>query len=475
MSTRYTSWVLLLCFLMMASNYIDRSIVVILAQPIKEAFGLSDLQIGALGGLAFAALYVIAGFPLARFADKHNRVTIISISIAVWSAMTALCGIAQSYLHLFLFRIGVGIGEAGASPAAQSVLSDYFPPSKRASAISVFAFGGPVGALFGAMAVGYVAQHYSWRAAFLLVGLPGLALAAIFKMSVREPVRGAQDAPMANIAADLAVTPSLWSTAKYLFGRPTFVHIAVGAAVANFALQGIFQFTAAYFVRQFAVSLGEVGMVIGMIGGLCGGLGTLIGGFGSDRAARRDTRWYVWLPAAGLFLSAPLYAFAFLQPTWISGAVMLMFPAVLSYIFIAPLLSVTQNLVGPRMRATAVAVLTMITALVGVAVGPMAVGWLSDQLATATFSSVGLGDFMSVCKAGAPLPTDAVGTACKAASATGVQQAMIAAALLFLWAGLHFLLAGRTIRLDLVSSVRSALLPATSSTDASSTSSPLPD
>jgi MFS family permease len=231
------------------------------------------------------------------------------------------------------------------------------------------------------------------------------------------------------------------------------VQIVVGAAIANFALQGIFQFTAAHFVRQFAVSLGEAGLVIGLIGGLCGGLGTLIGGFGSDWAARRDARWYVWLPAAGLVICAPLYAAAFMQKSWTAGAATLMLPAALSYIFIAPLLSVTQNMVGPRMRATAVALMTLVTASVGVAIGPMAVGWLSDRLAVASFAPTGLGSFETLCQASAALQsaTGAIGTACRSASADGVQHAIVASTVLFVWAGVHFFLAARTIRHDLVS------------------------
>jgi MFS family permease len=449
-SKTYKGWVLFLCFLMMASNYIDRSIITILAQPIKEAFALSDMQVGALGGLAFAALYIVAGFPLARLADRHNRVNIISISLAVWSAMTALCGIAQSYLHLLLFRVGVGIGEAGASPAAQSLLCDYFPPSRRASAFSVFSFGGPMGGLFGAIAAGAIAQSYGWRAAFLLVGVPGIALALLFKFTTREPVRGSQDVP-SQATADAVTVPSLWAVTRHLFGKSTFVQIAAGAAVANFALQGILQFTAAMFVRRFAVGLAEAGLVMGLIGGLCGGLGILAGGFGTDWAGKRDARWYLWLPAAGLVLCTPLYVMAFLQSSWRASTAMLMVPAALSYVFIAPMLSVTQNLVGPRMRATAVALLTLVTASVGVALGPIAVGWLSDHLAARNFAHFGIGEFATICRwnGAAPGP-DTVRAACRTASAAGVTQAVIASTFLLLWAGLHFLIASRSIRRDLM-------------------------
>jgi MFS family permease len=379
--------------------------------------------------------------------------------------MTALCGLAQSYLHLLLLRVGVGIGEAGASPAAQSLLSDYFPPDKRASAFSVFAFGGPVGALFGTIAAGIVAQSHGWRAAFFLVGVPGLALALLFKLTTREPARGSQDPAGRASTIDPTSTPSLWSVTRHLFGRPTFVHIVIGAAVANFALQGILQFTAASFVRRFGVGMGEVGLAMGLISGLCGGLGILAGGFGADWAGRRDPRWYVWLPAGGLLCCGPFYAAAFLQGTWTASTAMLLLPSALSYIFIAPMLSVTQNLVGPRMRATAVALLTLVTASVGVAIGPILVGWLSDILATRSFAGSGLGSYSALCYAGGfATGPGAVRAACAASAAVGVQQAIIASTVMFLWAGIHFLLAARTIRRDLAHSEAIAMQADTTKT-----------
>jgi predicted MFS family arabinose efflux permease len=447
----YKGWVLALCFLMMASNYIDRSIVVILAQPIKDEFHLSDFELGALGGLAFAVLFIVAGFPLARLAERRSRVAIISASIAVWSAMTALCGIAQSYVQLLLCRVGVGIGEAGASPAAQSLLADYYPPQRRASALSVFALGGPIGGLFGAIVAGMVAQTYGWRAAFFVVGLPGLLLAILFWLTADEPSRGAQDSPVSAAAAATGVVPSMWDAVRCLFGSRTFVHMAIGAAVANFAVQGILQFTAANFVRRFDIGLGEAGLVMGVVGGLCGGLGTLAGGFGSDRAARVDARWYAWLPAVSLAAAAPLYVVAFVQKSWPASAAMLVLPSIFTYVFLAPLLSVTQNLVGARMRATAVALLTLVTASIGVALGPITVGWLSDQLAAASFAATKLGEFAVLCGNGtlAAAAADPARQACRAASAAGVQQAIIASTAFFLWAAAHFHVASGTIRRDL--------------------------
>lgn len=449
-SPGYRYWLLALIFLMMLSNYIDRSIVNILAQPIKEEFRLSDLQVGLLGGFAFACLYMFLGIPIARLAERHNRVTIITVSIAIWSTMTVLCGLANSYIQLLLARVGVGVGEAGASPPSQSLIADYFPPEQRASALSIHSLGIPLGTLGGAILGGLIAEHYGWRAAFFAVGAPGLLVAILFKLTVAEPPRGALDSAKAR-AASRGPPPSLVRTAAYLFKKPTFVHFVAGMAVTNFALQGIGIFKAAFFVRQFDVTIGHAGLIVGITNGVAAGLGTLIGGFLSDVIAKRDRRWYAWLPAIGLAVSAPFYAIALLQPTWFTVGAWLIPAGVLTFIFLAPTLATTQNLAEPRMRATAVALMTLFGAAFGLALGPAGAGWLSDIFAGDAYAGPGGLSFAEACPGGlADRGAEAAQQlACRRASATGIQHSMIACSIMFAWASIHFLLGARSIRRDL--------------------------
>ena len=437
---------LFLMFLMMLSNYVDRSVIRILAQPIKEDFLLSDFQVGILGGFAFAMLYMVLGVPVARLAERFSRVTIISVALTIWSLTTALCGFATSYLQLLLCRIGVGVGESGAAPPSQSLISDYFPPHRRASALSVHSFGIAMGGLGGLAIGGATAEAWGWRSALFLVGIPGLLLALLIKLTVDEPPRGYSDSDeQAERAREEA--PSLITAAKQLFGNPVFANLAAGAAITNLAIQGIHTFEAAYFVRRFELGLGEVGLVVGVLGGVATGIGMLLGGVSTDWAARHDPRWYVWLPALGLALAAPPTAWAFLQDNWLAAAVLLAAPGVTLYLFHAPAQAVIHNLAHPKSRATAIALYMLCTASVGLAVGPVAVGLLSDFLGSLTFEREGLGSFLGACPGGiAPAGASAaLRAACQTASTAGVQQAMIACTVLYLWGAGHFVLAGRAM------------------------------
>ncbi len=452
-SAAYRGWVLLLIFATMACNYIDRSIVKVLAQPIKLEFHLSDLQLGLMTGLAFAMLYIFLGVPIASLSERRSRVNIITAAVAVWSVMTALCGLAGSFTQLLLCRLGVGVGESGAAPPSQSLISDYFPPHQRASAISIHSLGIATGGLLGAVIGGVAGQAWGWRVALMVVGVPGLMLAVLFKLTVKEPPRGWSDPARTARAAD-GPTPSMWQAARRLFTNATFLNLAAGAGIANFAIQGIGAFDASYFVRRFDISLAQVGLVVGTVGGLSTAVGMLTGGFTTDWIARNDRRWYVWLPAAGVAITGPLYAIAFLQQTWIASAVVLALPGLFLYLFHAPAQAVLHNMSHPRMRATAISLYMVVTATLGLALGPVGVGFAADQIAARRFA--GAGAFTAMCPGGAaPKGAGAVlHAACHDASAQGVQYAMIGACALFAWSALHFLLAGRTVRRDMEHGLR---------------------
>jgi predicted MFS family arabinose efflux permease len=438
-----------LLFLVYTSNFIDRTILSVLQQPIKEDLRLSDSQLGMLGGFAFAILYSTLGIPIARLAERHSRKGIITASLVIWSAMTALCGYAQGYGSLFAFRVGVGVGEAGATPPAHSLIADYFPPQRRATALSIYSLGIPIGVLSGAVLGGIIAQRYGWRPAFAIVGLPGLGLAVLTQFTLREPPRGNSEGGEAYGAP----LPSLMDVVRRLASRPAFVHVAAGAALASFGGYGIGAFAAPYFIRTFGLSLSQAGVVMGLISGAAASVGTLGGGVIADRAARRDKRWYVWIPAIGLALATPMYIVGYQLPDWRWAVAVLLVPPMLHYTYLGPSFGVMHNMVTPRMRATATALLFLVINLIGLGLGPTLTGMASDFYAHAHFQTL-LGAqaaFGTSCPGGRAVSGSpaALSAACHAASAYGVRWAIVTCTGAYAWAAVHYFLAARHLRRDL--------------------------
>ena len=442
-SRPYLGWVLGLLVAVYTSNFIDRTIVSVLQQPIKDELRLSDAQLGFLGGFAFAIFYAILGVPIARLAERRSRKTIITIALVVWSGMTALCGVAHGYAALFVFRVGVGVGEAGASPPSQSLISDLYPPERRASALSIYSLGIPFGSLLGSIIGGIVGQHYGWRVAFMVVGLPGLVLAVLMGLTIKEPARGGFDG--VSVSGE---TPSFKAVVRHLAARRSFLHIAAGASLAAFASYGIGGFSPAYFIRAFHLSLEQVGVLFGLLGGISAAAGTLAGGLVTDRLGKRDARWYVFVPAIGLSVGAPLTMVGYLAPTWPLAVLILLLPPIFQYTFLGPSFGLMHNMVGPRMRATATALLYLVINFVGLGFGPLFVGWLSDRYAGLAFSGASFG---AACPGGRAPPGSAATLVaqCERASASGLRWAIIISALVFFWAALHYALAARHLKRDL--------------------------
>ncbi|MDR3512428.1 MAG: MFS transporter [Caulobacteraceae bacterium] len=448
-SERYTRWALVLLMFVYTSNFIDRTILATLGQPIKVDLKISDASLGLLQGFAFAIFYTVLGIPIARLAERRSRVTILSVCLVVWSGMTALCGVAQSFLQLLLFRFGVGVGEAGCSPAAHSLIADYFPSARRSSALAVYSFGIPLGGMIGAVAGGWIAEHMSWRVAFFIVGAPGLVLALIARLVLREPPRGHSE--IAGPAGETAPTPSLIAVAKRLFGAPSFRHMTAGVTLVSFAGYGVGGFAQPYFIRQFHLGLAEVGLVFGVITGVSTGLGTLLGGFVTDWAGRRDRRWYSLVPGIGFLIATPFYVAAYLAPSWQLAALCLVLPGVFSYTYLGPTFGVMHNLVEPRMRATATALLFFVLNFIALGGGPFFTGLMSDILAQHAFTAAGLGQFLSVCLGGvAPKGSPAALHAlCLATSAHATRWAILATYAFGVWGALHYFLGAIRIRQDL--------------------------
>ncbi len=431
-SARYRVWMLALLLALYVTNFVDRTILSILQEPIRLELGLTDWQLGLLGGASFAIFYTVLGLPIAWLADRYSRTRIIVASAVVWSVMTGLCGLAQSYGQLLVARIGVGAGEAGGAPPAHALIAEYFPPHRRATALAVYSMGLPLGALIGAVGAGLIAKHWGWRAAFIAAAIPGLILALAAQLTLREP-RGSKPAPGAGM--------SVLAVARFMAGRRSLVHIIIGSSLAAFAGYGVSAFNGAYFMRRFALDVGEAGVLLGLTGGLAAGAGILAGGLASDRAGRVDARWRMIVPAAGLACAVPLFLLAYSMGQPVAAALVLILPSILQYMYLGPTYGALQNMAPPQARATAIALLSLVVNLIGLGLGPLAVGALSDFLARQTFSG---GDFQIVCTAAPETP------ACLAASAEGLRLSILAAILILLWAATHLALAARNIGRDTV-------------------------
>jgi MFS family permease len=375
-SRGYALYVLFAMFVMYSFNYLDRYILSMLLQPIKQELGASDTMMGFLTGPAFAVLYAAAGLPIARLADRASRRTILAIAFAIWSACTAVSGFARSTAELALARIGVGIGEAGGTAPAHSLISDYFPPHARARALSVFQLGVYVGTFFGIYAGGVLAESIGWRRTFFVVGLPGLALALILQRTVREPRRGHLDA-----AAGGAAEVPLGATLRELWRLRSFRWLCLGAGLASFAGTGFGAWVPTLFVRVHGMSLAEVGSRYALHSVPAALVGTLFAGWLADRLARRDARWLLGVAALGVALSLPFLVGICLWPD-AGGAMRFAVPSGLLGAGWAPAVyAAGQNLVPPRMRATSAAVIVLSLTLLGQGAGPQVVGLLNDALA----------------------------------------------------------------------------------------------
>ena len=370
----YSWYVLGVLFAVNAVNFVDRQILAILQEGIREDLSLSDTQLGFLA-MGFSTFYVVAGFPIAWWADRGVRRSIIATGIGVWSALTIACGAARDFGQLAVARFGVGIGEAAAGPAGGSLLSDYFPPERRSTAFGILSIAVHIGIFLGFAIGGWVAQAYGWRQAFLVAGVPGLVLALLVRFTIREPHRGAMDA-----VAPSASSPTLGEVFRTLWERRSLRHLAVANMASVMAGASVFAWGPSFLIRHHGLAEAEVGVWMGVLTGVFGAIGTLGAGLLTDRLVRRDPRFYLWVPAAGALLSIPP-AVGFLL--WPDGAEAVWFigPFVLfTGMYLGPVAAFTQTLLPQRMRALASAVLHTFTTLIGTGLGPQLVGILSDRI-----------------------------------------------------------------------------------------------
>lgn len=429
-SAGYRSFALWLMLGIYTLNFLDRQVVNILAEPIKQELGLKDWQLGALTGLAFAVFYTFLGIPIARLAERKNRPLIIAAALATWSVFTVASGLAQNFLQLLVARIGVGVGEAGCSPPSHSLITDYTPKEKRASALAFYAMGIPLGSLAGMALGGLVADAHGWRIAFMVAGAPGLALAVVAALTLKEPRK--QLAAAEATAAE--ASPSFGEAMKELGTKRSFWLIAFACSIVSFLGYGHLAFYGSFFFRNHGPQLAELaamtgglgpagflGTALGLIIGVFGALGTFIGGQIADRAARKDIRAYVSVPAVAGLLGIPFFVTAMLTSNAALAIGLLAVPTLLGSLWYGPVFAAVQSLVQPRTRATAAAVMLFIVNLIGLGLGPLVVGLLSDSF------SATMGE------------------------AQGVRWALLTSSVVGLVSALLFWMARKTIREEIVS------------------------
>lgn len=407
-SPTYRAYVLGALLVLYTFNFIDRIVLGIVQEPIKREFGLQDWQLGLLGGPAFALLYTLLGIPIARLAERRSRINIIAFCAGFWSLMTAACGLTTNFWQILAARIGVSIGEAGCTPPSLSLISDYFPPERRTSAMSIYALGIPIGSALAGIGGGWLAQTFSWRAAFLVLGLPGLLMAILAKFTIKEAPRVGQQA-----------APPFGAALTALLRKRAFLHVAFGGALVSFYGYSSSQFLPSYLIRNFELSLLQASLVFAGLSASFVVLGTFLGGVLVDHWRPRHPRILSFLPATSLVLAVPLYLSTYAAPSLLIALVPLCLGAAMHYLYLGPMYAVALGVAPPRVRATATAVLLFIVNLIGYGLGPPALGLVSDAF------SHNFGP------------------------ALGLRYALMIDTLVLLWAALHFFLASRTLKRDL--------------------------
>ncbi|MBN8817240.1 MAG: MFS transporter [Sphingomonas sp.] len=421
-------------------NFTDRNLFPVLAQSIKQDLRLSDLELGLIGGPSFAFVYAFAGLPVARLADRANRVRIIAATTIIWSIFCTTCGLAQNFVQMLVARAGVGIGEAGFFPATTSLVGDQFPAERRASILSIIQLGSPASTIFCAILAATIGTMWGWRAALIAAGLPGILIGLAVWVLLKEPKRGVFDGE----AAVTVVLP--WRAAiGQLLRQSTFLRVTTAAALVTFCVNAIAVFYVSYFVRIHGWTLAQGGYAFGIIQCIAATVGLLAGGFGADRLARRDPRWRCWLPAIGLVFATAAYVVAFQQSQALAAAALILVGGMCLFTFYTPSIAIVQDLADPRSRATAVAIFLLAGTVLGVGLGPVAAGFASDFFAQRNFE---YGSFLALCPGGKALPgaSPLLFDACARASATGLTSALTISPLPLLLSSMTYVLASRTLK-----------------------------
>lgn len=414
---RYANYVLGILFLAYVINFIDRQILAILIPYIKEDLQISDTMIGFLTGTAFALFYATAGLPIARWADRGSRRGIIALGLVVWSGFTAASGMVRSAFQMAVARVGVGVGEAALSPPAHSLLADYFPPERRATALGIYSMGIHIGILFGLTIGGWLGDTYGWRQAFFIVGVPGLILALVVRLTVREPVRGRYEVVQKSDAGE--DQPALGEVLRFLWERRSFRHLALATGLTAFGGYAFATWGGVFLYRVHGMSIAEAGRNLGFAIGISGAIGSVLAGMLADRLGRRNIKWWLWVPAIAAIGPLPFMLFFYFSSDPNLGTLVLFPGLLMGAMYQGPVFSTVQTMAPVRMRSVASAILLFIINIIGLALGPQTVGILNDTV----FSSYG---------------------------DEAIRYSMAAVGVIMgIWGLIHFLLASRELEADL--------------------------
>ena len=429
-SDGYRWYVVWLLFAVYVLNFVDRQILTILMEPIRKEFQFSDAQLGLLGGLAFAAFYSILGIPIARLADRVNRVNIIAISLFVWSLFTVVTGRAQSFTQLLLARVAVGVGEAGCTPPAYSIISDYFERKRRTTAVALYTMGIYGGVFVGYLAGALIAEKYGWRMAFYAVGLPGIILAIIVKLTLREPPRGFADGAVAA-----ATPPPIGQVFGTLLTKPTFWHLSLAAALHAFVGYGVNGFHPSFLIRTHGFSVAEAGVILSFTSAISGIGGTWFGGYLADKlsVARGNDRWQLWTPGIATLLNVPTALLAYTLADSDAVVFMMFVSLLFGVMYLGPTYATMQRLVGARERALGSALLLLIVNLIGLGLGPWLVGVVSDVINQQLLAD---------------------GVVAELAKSQGLRWSLIIMVCINAWSFVHYMLAAKTMERDSVAAGR---------------------
>ena len=471
---QYRSYVLIVLMAVYTLNFIDRTLLAVVAQPIIDTFDLTDSQWGLLSGPPFAFFYAMMGIPIAMMADRYNRIKIIAGCIVLWSIMTALCGIAAGFVTLLIYRVGVAVGEAGCTPPANSVLGDYFRPESRATALGIYSmgvtlggvlanlFGGPIAEMQGAdfgnfisgIGLGWMfggldwSTVPGWRIAFVVIGLPGVLVGLLVLQTIKEPPRGYSDPPGAQAVEKASVR----ETFKELSGKPTFWWMAIGAALVAFVGYGLVSFQAPFLQREHGLGPRDAAIYYGAPLSFAAAIGTFMGGWLTEKLTPRSFTAVAWIPAAGLVIAVPFYVGAFFSSNLTMVFLLWMVAAICHYAYLGAQYNIGQGVVSNRSRATAIAILLLIVSLIGNGIGPYFVGFFSDVFMNMNLNANTLGQGLSplVCKEQADVLTEGQQELCKSANSAGLKQSISLTACWFFVAAGCFLMSARTLKRDFV-------------------------
>jgi MFS family permease len=445
-SFNYRSYVLMSLTVVYTFNFIDRILISVVSVPIINEFELSQFQFGLLSGIGFALFYTLLGIPIANLSEKVSRKLIIGVSVILWSFATVLCGFAVGFVTLLFARMLVGIGEAGCTPPANSMISDYYAPSARPTALGIYAMGVTAGGVLAQVFGGFILDYFTWREAFIFVGAPGILIGIIFLLTVKEPPRGYSDPPGTPHVEKAGFKEAI----SEIFSKRTFWVMTTGATIAAFAGYALVGLQPQHVVFTQGFTPAETALMFMAPVGLAGTLGAFLGGYLTERASRRSETAATWVPGIAFLFCAPIYASAFLVGDSTLMLVVLMIASTLQYFYLGAQYNIAQAVVSLRVRATSIAILLFVVNLVGYGIGPPTLGIIADTLSTNWINSSSFaGQITATCSLTDPSLSEELVNACREARAYGVRWACVVATGLFAFAGLFFLLAGRTFTRDL--------------------------